>query len=248
LKSIETYNEFDDYTDIYNSRFNKNKQNNSLNIRTNNDTIATSKFPKNINNNTNNISKINNIYNNTNKKTYANKNYIMSSINKSIFNEIKKKLGKIFFTKKKKNKNNDYIETESTSIEATIEKEKNVAEFLEKAKGITYRGYNYSIKEEDYFERKGVKIRTILNSEDAAIKKCEELYDKLADKKKWFDPDFGSQPNDSRRNKESLYGDGDVPPGNPKDTNVEWYPLQTYQIVPNFSVMESNLMMLYKDA
>ena len=221
LKSIETYNEFDDYTDIFNSRFNKNKQNNSLSIRTNNDTIVTSRLPKNINNNTNNISKINN----TNKKTNANKKPIMPSINKSIFNETKKKLGKIFFTKKKKNKNNDYIETESTSTETTIEKEKNVAEFLEKAKEITYRGYNYTIKEEDYFERKGVKIRTILNSEDAAIKKCEELCDELADKKKWFDPDFGSQPNDSRKNKESLYGEGDVPPGNPRDTNVEWYPL-----------------------
>ena len=214
MKTIETYNEFDDYEDIISS-YNKNKKN-AINIRKDDDTINNIKTPKNINNNTKN---------NTNKKTNVSKKAITPSINNSIFIETKKKLGKIFFTKKKKNINNDYIETEPSSTETTIEKEKNVAEFLEKAKGITYKGYNYKIKEEDYFERKGVKIMTILNSEDAAIKKCEELCDELPDKKKWFDPDFGSQPNNSRKNKESLYGDGDVPPGNPRDTNVEWYPL-----------------------
>ena len=214
MKSIETYNEFDDYTDIINN-YNKNKKN-AINIKNDDDTINNYKIPKNINNNTKN---------NTNIKTNVNKKAITPSIKNSIFIETKKKLGKIFFTKKKKNINNDYIETEPSSTETTIEKEKNVTEFLEKAKGITYKGYNYKIKEEDYFERKGVKIMTILNSEDAAIKKCEELCDELPDKKKWFDPDFGSQPNNSRKNKESLYGDGDVPPGNPRDTNVEWYPL-----------------------
>ena len=140
--------------------------------------------------------------------------------------ETKKKLGKIFSTRRKKNKNNDYIESEATATESTnIEKEKNVVEFLEKAKEIEYLGYNYKIKEEDYFERKGVKINTILNSEDAAIKKCEELSNNLQEGKKWFDPDFGSQPNDNKKNKESLYGDGEVPRGSPRDTNVEWYPL-----------------------
>ena len=214
MKTIESYNEFDDYEDIISS-YNKNKKN-AVNIRKDDDTINNIKTPKNINNNTKN---------NKNKKTNVSKKGITPSIKKSIFIETKKKLGKIFFTKKKKNINNDYIETEPSSTETTIEKEKNVAEFLEKAKGITYKGYNYKIKEDDYFERKGVKIMTILNSEDAAIKKCEELCDELPDKKKWFDPDFGSQPNNNRKNKESLYGDGDVPPGNPRDTNVEWYPL-----------------------
>ena len=65
---------------------------------------------------------------------------------------------------------------------------------------------------------------TILNSEDAAIKKCEELSSQIV-KGNWFDPDFGSQPNNSNKNKESLYGEGEAPPGSPKDTNVEWYPL-----------------------
>ena len=183
MKSIDSYNEFDDYTDIISSKYNKNKKN-TINKQNDENTINDYKIPKNIINNTNN---------NTNKKTNSNK----KAITNSIFNETKKKLGKIFFTKKRKNINSDYIETEATSTETTIEIERNVAEFLEKAKGIIYKGYNYKIKEEDYFERRGVKIKTILNSEDAAIKKCEELCDELVDKKKWFDPDFGSQPNNS---------------------------------------------------
>ena len=144
----------------------------------------------------------------------------------TIYDETKKKLGQIFSTKKNKNKNNDYLETETTTpSESTIEKEKKVVEFLEKAKGIKYTGYNYVIKEEDYFVRNKVKIMTILNSEDAAIKKCEELCSTIAEGKRWIDPDFGSQANKKNKNKESLYGDGQPPSGSPRDTNVEWYPL-----------------------
>ena len=147
------------------------------------------------------------------------------SLSNSIFIDTKKKLGHIFFTKKRKNKNNDYIETDGPSVTESTVKEKNVVEFLEKAKGIKYKGYNYIIKEEDYFERKGVIMRTILNSEDAAIKKCEEISNKIKDGDKWIDPDFGEQEKNSQKNKESLYGDGPIPAGNPRDTNIKWYPL-----------------------
>ena len=142
----------------------------------------------------------------------------------SVFDETKKKLGKIFFTKKRRNKNNDYLETEPTATESTI-KEKNVAEFLEKAKGMTYKGYQYKIKEDDYFKRKGVLILTILNSEDAAIKKCEELSNQIKNGEKWIDPDFGEQKKDSTKNRESLFGDGRIPAGSPSDKNIKWYPL-----------------------
>ena len=47
---------------------------------------------------------------------------------------------------------------------------------------------------------------TILNSEDEAIKKCEEK-------------------NNPNKNRDSLYGDCPVPFGSPRDTNFEWYPL-----------------------
>ena len=152
-------------------------------------------------------------------------NSLKKSINSSVFNETKKKLGHIFFTKKKK-KDNYYLETETQiGTESTVKKEKNVVEFLEKAKGINYKGYNYRIKNDDYFERKGEIINTILNSEDAAIKKCEELSIQIKDGDKWIDPDFGEQEKNSKKNKESLYGDSPVPAGSPKDTNIKWYPL-----------------------
>ena len=52
-----------------------------------------------------------------------------------------------------------------------------------------YKGYNYSInKNEDYFQRKNELIMNILNSEDGAIKKCEEK-------------------NNPNKNRDSLYGD-----------------------------------------
>ena len=46
---------------------------------------------------------------------------------------------------------------------------------------------------------------TILNSEDAAIKKCEEIYNSLGEKEKFIDNEFGSLPNDGgKQNKISL--------------------------------------------
>ena len=176
-----------------------------------------------------NNNKKNNYYNNIDKKPKGNigrmNKGLTDSIKKSIFRETKKKLGKIFFTKKRKNKNNDYLETENTTTETTLEKEKNVNEFLQRAKTIKYQGYNYQINRGDYFERKGELIMTILNSEDAAIKKCEEIYSKISEGDKWVDPEFGSQKNNPRKNKESLYGTEPIPVGSPRDTNIEWYPL-----------------------
>ena len=42
----------------------------------------------------------------------------------------------------KKNKNNEYLETENTITDATLEKEINVTEFLQRAQTIKYKGYN----------------------------------------------------------------------------------------------------------
>ena len=147
------------------------------------------------------------------------------SLNNLIFESTKKKLGKIFFTKKKKRNNNDYLETENTTTEAIAEKEKNVTEFLQRAKTIKYKGYNYDLKKDDYFQRNDELILTILNSEDAAIKKCEEIYSQISEGDKWIDPDFGSQKNNPTKNKISLYGNEDIPRGAIRDTNIEWYPL-----------------------
>ena len=42
----------------------------------------------------------------------------------------------------KKNKNNEYLETENTTTDTSLEKEKNVTEFLQRAQKIKYKGYN----------------------------------------------------------------------------------------------------------
>ena len=52
--------------------------------------------------------------------------FLNDSLKGSIIQATRKKLGKIFFTKRKKNKNNEYLETENTTIDTTLEKEKKV--------------------------------------------------------------------------------------------------------------------------
>ena len=42
----------------------------------------------------------------------------------------------------KKNKNNEYLETENTTTDTSLEKEKNVTKFLQRARKIKYKGYN----------------------------------------------------------------------------------------------------------
>ena len=67
---------------------------------------------------------------------------------------------------------------------------------------------------------------TILNTEDAAIKKCEEIYNSLGEKEKFFDTEFGSLPNDGgKQNKTSLYSNEPVPLDNPNPSLIEWYSL-----------------------
>ena len=173
----------------------------------------------------NNINQNININTEKTKHNTTKNNFLTESLKNSIYLSTKKKLGKIFFTKKRKNKNNDYLETENTTLEATLEKEKNVNEFLQRAKTIKYEGYNYSINNQDYFQRNNQTIMTILNSEDAAIKKCEELFSQIPEGDKWIDTDFGSQKNNPKMNKESLYGKDPIPIGGLRDTNIEWYPL-----------------------
>ena len=68
--------------------------------------------------------------------------FLNDSLKGSSFQATRKKLGKIFFTKRKKNKNNEYLETENITTDATLEKEKNFTEFLQRAQKIKYKGYN----------------------------------------------------------------------------------------------------------
>ena len=68
--------------------------------------------------------------------------FLNDSFKDSIFQATGRKLGKIFFTKRKKNKNNEYLETENTTTDATLEKEKKVTAFIQRAQTIKYKGYN----------------------------------------------------------------------------------------------------------
>ena len=68
--------------------------------------------------------------------------FLNDSLKGSSFQATRKKLGKIFFTKRKMNKNNEYLETENTTTDTSLEKEKKVTEFLQRAQKIKYKGYN----------------------------------------------------------------------------------------------------------
>ena len=105
--------------------------------------------------------------------------------------------------------------------------EDSFANLVSKINNLDYQGYNYKIKEKDYFQRTPNEppIKTILNSEDAAIKKCEELMIELENKLKWEDPDFGPHPNDNGiGNRNAIYGDS----GSARNLeinidNISWY-------------------------
>ncbi len=60
--------------------------------------------------------------------------FLNDSLKGPIYQATWKKLGKIFFTKRKKNKNNEYLETENITTDATLEKEKNFTEFYKELK------------------------------------------------------------------------------------------------------------------
>ena len=101
------------------------------------------------------------------------------------------------------------------------------ADFLIQINNSNYKGYNYSIKNSDYFipNSNEEPIYTILNSEDAAIKKCEELIQNLDENGKWTDPDFGPQNKDKGKgNRRSIYGHkGNLDKMKINPDNIEWY-------------------------
>ena len=98
---------------------------------------------------------------------------------------------------------------------------------LSKINDLDYQGYNYKLKKEDFFKRVPDEppIETILNSEDAAIKKCEELMNQLENELKWEDPDFGPQPNDNGSgSKKAIYGEyGNAENLGINVNNISWY-------------------------
>ena len=130
----------------------------------------------------------------------------------------KSKLKDLFATKKKDDDDDDDNED---LIENPNKNDMNA--LIEKINECNYTGYNYKIKNDDYFEINGKRWETILNSEDAAIKKCEELSARLGNSK-FIDPEFGSQPNDGGKlNNYSLYGKEGPSSREPNPALIEWY-------------------------
>ena len=165
---------------------------------------------------------------NTKKRTSKNKNKLVIDLknlgkkidlkNKEQIELTKSSLTKLFSKKTIVEKETDYEKDKNKSNinEEDIENEdkksisNSFGDFLIKIDNSKYKGYNYTIKKEDYFQRKenDKPIMTILNSEDAAIKKCEEIMKSLGDNEKWLDPDFGPQSKDNGKgNKKSILGD-----------------------------------------
>ena len=148
----------------------------------------------------------------------------------------KKKMHDLFTTKKRKNYDieeedddddndkNEYEEEESieSKQKKKQEKQNKFDKFINKISSTNYNGFNYKIKESDYFENNGIKYKTILNNESAAIKKCEEIFNSLSPNEKFIDTEFGSLPNDGGKlHKNSLIGNrvsSNIP-----YNNLEWY-------------------------
>ena len=124
--------------------------------------------------------------------------------------------------------NNDskIIEEENKEIKKN-NLSKSFANLLIQIDNLDYKGYNYVLKKSDYFKRRpnDEPISTILNSEDAAIKKCEEIMNSLNDTEYFIDPDFGPQKNDNGRgNKKSILGETSITKILGKDPNeIDWY-------------------------
>ena len=162
--------------------------------------------------------------------------------NKTQINLTKSTILNIFSTKNTmEKKDDDYYEdkkeNKNKKISNAIEEEKDnlnnsgdFADLLIKINDLDYNGYNYKIKKDDYFKRKpnDEPISTILNSEDAAIKKCEELMESIENLPRWVDPDFGPQNNDNGKgNRRSIFGDI----GSPETIGInpdyiDWYSIK----------------------
>ena len=165
--------------------------------------------------------------------------------NKNSMKLTKSAILSLFSTKYLTKVNTDYEEEEKTkndyniknnsshNIEDENENINNSGSFEDlytRIQELEYKGYNYKISEKDYFRRRPNEdpVSTIFNSEDAAIKKCEELMEFLGDLKQWIDPDFGPQENDNGKgNRKSIFGDrGSSESTGINSKDIEWYSIK----------------------
>lgn len=80
-----------------------------------------------------------------------------------------------------------------------------------------------ALTEDDYFLKKENGYESILNSDYAALTKCEQLLGNLKEGQRFFDVDFGPKDKkDEKGSKMSLYSTGEAPPGYIKPEQIEW--------------------------
>ena len=247
-KKNDSFNDNDNNSNFDNNDYNNNISENNKD-EDNNDFNNSGLISKqeeeeiNENNNFNSISnnKNKNFNKNSNRKTGASFGRINTK-NKKEVDLTKSAILNLFSTKTLKKVDSDYeetkddkqiespfknIEEEGGDLNDDNQSEGSFINLLSKINTLDYKGYNYKLSQKDYFQRtpKEPPITTILNSEDAAIKKCEELMENVENELKWQDPDFGPQPNDngigSRR---SIYGEfGNAQTLGINVNNVSWY-------------------------
>ena len=165
-------------------------------------------------------------------------------LKKKIYLKTKQKIYNLFCSRRIKDEDeDDYLKTEDKGEEENDikTKEENIDTFFNKIKtfkDIKYEGYDYTLKEDDYFERNGTKYKTILNSEDAAIKVCEEISYTINENESWLDPEFGPQPNNDIKGLISIEGENYIKTHNINPKNLyllkEWYTLDKIFESPQF--------------
>ena len=104
----------------------------------------------------------------------------------------------------------------------------NYQNLTNKIKNLSYTSYNYTLKETDFFKLHEHSIKTILTNEDAAIKKCEELFNSIPENSFFIDTDFGPQnKTDFQGYIQAIYGSQIVEylPGIPPPTQIDWEPI-----------------------
>lgn len=104
---------------------------------------------------------------------------------------------------------------------------------------------DYSYSNDDFFIREiiskkvNIKYETILLSEEAALKKCEEIFNSLGENEKFNDKEFGDSSTNKELNKISIYSYDNISYGSIPPSNIEWKRIDNFSDNPIF--IDSNI-------
>ena len=226
IKNISNYNGAKKADDIINN----NEKTNQIKKNT-----FLSKLIKNSNKSTSNINKNNRKTNIYQKFIENQKTMFQKKITEKLFLQ-KKSLMRLFVNFGNfSSKNNTSTDNNKNLNENFQNKYTNLKE---KIKNLNYTEYNYTLTENDYYILNTLPIETILTSEDAAIKKCEMLFNQTKEKNlnNWIDPHFGPQNENDDGNFSSIYGNVyfGIPKDYPDPKKIGWYYISQISEKPIF--------------